>query len=394
MDKENWVFIPIRPHLSPKENTMLKLFAVFAAALALAHISQHNTRAARAAGERYSPWSDWAFVALVVLLSLFSGLRTQYNDTQNYIAGFNRAQELSQWVAEPDHWNPFKNPLFGFYQSLLKTLFHNSQMLIMLSAVFTQVCFLRFFKRYSQNFTFSIFIYFTLGTYLFTLAAMKQVLGMAIVTLAFPYLEKKKWLPYYLIVAVAMLVHTYAMAFAILPLLRVKPWSLFTFLFLAVTVAVMLNFESAITAFMEQANDLGKTLADYEVFDDHTINLFRLAVYAVPPLLSLIFARWVLAGTGKMENVLIHMSIVSLAFMILGTQAGANMFGRMANYFELGTICCLPTMLKKTFDKPSYRLISAIACLCFMGFFLYANVFGGDFSQSYQSISIWQFLFS
>lgn len=373
---------------------MLKLFAVFAASMVLAYLSDRNTRAVRAAGHRYSVWGDRAYIALVVVLTLFAGLRTSYNDTGNYINGFRTAATLSEFVSDPENLNPFKNPLFYLYQSALKTWVDDSQLLIFTTAMFSQICFLRFFKRYSENFVFSIFIYFTLGTFVFSLAAIKQVVAMAMLTLAFPCLEKKQWVRYYILVGMAMLVHTYAIAFAVLPLFRTKPWSLFTFVFIGVTAAVMMNFESAITAFMEQANELGKTLAEYEVFADATVNIFRLAVYAVPPLISLIFQRWVLHGNSKMENILIHMSIISLAFMTMGTQAGANMFGRMGNYFELGTICCLPVMLKKTFNDRSYRFISAVACVCFMGFFVYANAINMDFGQVYQAISPWSFLSS
>jgi hypothetical protein len=216
---------------------------------------------------------------------------------------------------------------------------------------------------------------------------------MAIVTLAFPHLEKQKWIPYYLIVFIAMLVHTYAIAFAVLPLFQARPWRLFTYLFIAITAVLMMNFEEAITAFMEQANDLGKTLADYEVFDDHSINLFRLAVYAVPPAVSFLFQKMILRNSSRMDYILIHMSIISLAFMAMGTQAGANMFARMATYFELGTICILPMMLRKTFDERSYRMITIVACVCFMGFFVYANAISVDFGQEYQSTSLWQLLF-
>ena len=86
------------------------------------------------------------------------------------------------------------------------------------------------------------------------------------------------------------------------------------------------------------------------------------------------------------------MSIISLAFMAMGTQAGANMFGRMGNYFELGTICYLPTMLKKTFDVRSYRFASVVACVCFMGFFVYANAIHMDFGTQYQAITLMEFI--
>lgn len=365
---------------------MTKLLVVFAAALVLAYISEQNTKAALASGHRYSVRNDLAYILLAVVLVLFTGLRTNYNDTGNYITGFRKAPGLAEWFRNPDNLNPFKNPLFYLFQSLLKSYTSNAQWLIFISALITQLCFLRFFKRYSEHFFFSIFVYFTLGTFVFTLAAIKQVLGMAIVTLAFPYLEKKKLVPYYLIVIIAMLIHTYAIAFALLPLFRVRPWRMFTFLFVAVMVVLMMNFEEAITAFMEQANDLGKTLADYEIFDKNTINIFRLAVYAVPPVISFFFQKWIFAEKPKLGNVFTHMSIISLAFMIMGTQAGANMFARMAMYFELGTICILPGMLESIFEERSFRLVSAIAAVCFFGFFMYANAVAGDFGQDYRWI--------
>lgn len=367
---------------------MTKLLAVFAAALLLAYISEKNTRVTLASGQLYTVWKDWAFILLVVLLSLFTGLRTSYNDTWNYVNGYQTMPTLSGFFADPENLNPFTNPLFYFYESLLKTLGCDAQILILTTAAFTQGCFLLFFKRYAKQFTFSVFIYFTLGTFVFSLAAIKQVTAMAVLTLAFPYLERRKWGRYYLIVLIAMLLHTYAIAFLLLPLFRAKPWGLFTVLFVVLMAAVMMNFESTITAFMEQANDLGKTLAEYEVFDDNTINLFRVAVYAVPPVISLLFRRWVLCDSTKMDNVFIHMSIISFAFMMMGTQAGANMFARMGMYFELGTSCCLAQMIKKTFVEKSYRFIILVAAIGFMGFFTYANAINISFDDHYNAVGI------
>jgi hypothetical protein len=371
---------------------MTYLLPILIAAVLLAYASQKETERCAASGIAYKMNTDLAYILLVVILVLFAGLRTRYNDTENYIKGFQKTPVLWLFLSDPENLKPFTNPLFGLYESFLKLFTDDPQVMIFTTAAFSQVCFIRFFKRYSENFAFSVFLYITLGTFVFSLAAIKQVLAMAVLSLAFPCLQKKQFGRYYLLVVVAMLLHTYALAFALLPMFRGRPWSLFTFGFLAITAVVLLNFEDAITAFMDQANELGKTIADYEVFEDATINVFRLAVYAVPPLISFAFQRWVLKNNKPIDNILIHMSIISLGFMILGTQSGANMFGRMGNYFELGTICCLPQMLNKTFEKRSFRLISSLACLGFIGFFVYANAVKLDFDQQYRAIGLWQFL--
>ena len=249
-------------------------------------------------------------------------------------------------------------------------------------------------KIISFSFIYGIFLFFTLGTYVFTLAAMKQVVAMAVLMVAVPYLEKKQWVRYYTLVVIAALFHTYAIAFAVLPLFFRRPWKLFTFVFVGVVAVLMMNFETAITAFMDQANDLGKTLAEYEIFDNHSVNTFRLLVYAVTPLISLIFQKWVFYNSSQRENMLVHMSIISLAFMSMGTQSGANMFGRMATYFELGIICCLPWMLKKIFNRSSFRLVAVAAIVCFLGYFTYANGIANNFGRDYSSISLLSFLMS
>lgn len=371
---------------------MTKLLVVFAVSLVLAYISEQNTKAARAAGYRYSVWNDWAYLLLLAVLILFAGLRTQYNDTWNYLHIYKSAPTLTAFVEESENLNIFKNPLFYAFQSLLKTCGFDGQMLVFLSSVITQICFVGFIKRYSKDFAFSIFLYFTLGTYVLTLAALKQVLGMSLAMLAFPYLEKKEYGKYYFFVFLAMLTHTYALVFAVLPLFRVRPWKAFTFGFVTVVLILMLNFEEAITAFMEQANDLGKTLTEEEVFHDATINVFRLAVYAVPPMISFVFQKWVFADSKPQDHALVHMGIISFAFMCMGTQAGANMFGRMGNYLEMGIICSLPWMLRQVFNVRSYRLISVIACVCFMGFFFYANAINIQFDAHYKAMTLWKFL--
>lgn len=373
---------------------MIKITILMVLCLIFAQASEKHTRQCQARGLPYYARNDGALWLLILALSLFSGLRTSYNDTWNYISDFRSDPGVAGFLADPENLNPFKNPLFYFYQSILKDLTGNPQHLIFTTSVFSQVCFVRFFKHYSQNFTFTVFLYFTLGTFSFTLAAMKQVVAMSVLTLAFPALQQRRWGRYYLLVVIAMLFHTYAIAFAVLPLFTQRPWSVFTYLFVSAMVVLMMNFEQVITEFMEQANDLGKTLADYELFDSHTINVFRLFVYAVPPIISFVFQRWIIPESTRTNNILIHMSIISLAFMSMGTQSGANMFGRMSTYFELGTLCCLPDMMAATFEQRSHNLVRGLAIAGFLGFFIYANAINSSFDDGYRAISIFELVFS
>lgn len=373
---------------------MLKLYILLAVVVWLAMQSQKNTQARLDAGmqtfraRRVDGWCILLFLALLYV----AGLRTAFNDTQNYISSFLSMSLPSEWWANPENRNIFHNPAFYFLESWLRSITDNAQIFIFLTAAFTEFSLVRFFKKHAENFPFSMFVFVTLGTFCFTLAAIKQCLAMAILTYAVSALKDKKWLRYYLLVFLAMLFHTYALAFVFLPLFRAKPWSWFTYLFVLALVVVMLNFEATISSFLDFAGEQGKEIAEYEVFDDHGTNIFRVLVYAVVPVMSLVYRKKLFETSTPEEHILVHMSIISLAFMILGTAAGANMFGRMANYFELGTICCLPWMLRSCFQGKQYKLICIAAVVCFLAYFTYAYGINQPFEQNYSATTIWALL--
>lgn len=373
---------------------MLRLFILLALVTALALQSQRNTEARLAAGHRTLTarrMDGWCVLIFLALLYV-AGLRTAYNDTYYYMSSFENAASFSEWWSDADNRSIFHNPAFYAFRSWLRGLTDDPQVMIFLTAAFTEFSMVRFLKKHAESFPFSVFLFLTLGTYIFTMAAIKQCLAMAVLTWAIDALRDKKWLRYYVLVFVAMLFHTYALVFALLPLFRMKPWSWFTYVFVLALVLVMLNFETTITAFLDFAGEQGKNIEEYEVFDDQSMNAWRVAVYAVPPLISFVFQRRLFADSTPEENTLAHMSIISLAFMILGTVQGANMFGRMGNYFELGTLCSLPWMLRKAFRGKYYDLIRLAAVAGFLAFFYYAWGIHTPFDTAYQATTLWAFL--
>ena len=76
-------------------------------------------------GHRYSVWQDPAYLALVTVLVLYAGLRKDYNDTVNYIRGFNQAPSLLEYLQSDEKRNVFQNPLFYLFQSALKVVTNN-----------------------------------------------------------------------------------------------------------------------------------------------------------------------------------------------------------------------------------------------------------------------------
>ena len=65
------------------------------------------------------------------------------------------------------------------------------------------------------------------------------------------------------------------------------------------------------------------------------------------------------------------------------------MFGRCANYFEIGVICSLPWVVRQLFTRQSVTILLTTAALCFCGFYLYDN---NGFNYNYSKKGIVQFI--
>lgn len=366
---------------------MLNLILVMAASVFFAYCSEWT--GSRSLKGRPVRWNVW-LVLMTVVMTMFSGLRTGYNDTAAYISGFLNADSVAVFLASLDNLNILHNPLFYFVTSVFRGLTDNYHIYLMAFAVLNTVLFVRFLRRYAAegNLAFTVYLYFTIGVFTFSMAALKQITASALLTLAIPALVEKKWARYFVIVIVAGLIHTYAFIFLFLPFLTGKPWGWKSILLLLATVWVMLTFESTIGSVLEYADSMGKHVAEYEVFDGNQMNPFRVAVFAVVPAAAWMFRSYLEPELDREKCIMLNMSIISLMFMLLASMNGANMFGRLARYFVLGSVVALPWIIDSVFNKRSAQLLKNIAAICYFAFFLYDNQ---QFSQYYQSIPIWEF---
>ena len=338
--------------------------------------------------------SDIFVIIVIFWLSAFSFLRTSYNDTANYISTFNSAQTVAEGIANGTFTDWTGNPWSMLYRSLMRELTDNYHIYFLIPAVLSSFAAVKLFKRYSVNPAFSLLIFFSLGTYIMYMAALKQCLAIFFLLLALPYALDKKYIRFYLLVFVAIFFHTHAFMFAIVPLLLEKPWGKVTWALLGATIFAMLTYDYTLGAFMEYAQSIGALVDEGELFDGHSINVLRVLVYWIPALLALIFRRRLFTDSTKEENLFVNMSIVSAFILTLGLVQAANLFARMAGYFEIATAIALPWIIKKLFTKQSAQLVTILACILYFGYFMFEFTVSKDFGSDYSAISLWQFITS
>lgn len=366
---------------------MLKLFLVVLWVFVMAHVV---TRYRMQLQGIQKPLNLFNILLMLPLIGLL-GLRTAYNDTGAYIEGFRHAPNLSEFFADPESFELLGNPLFDLYTSAIRTVTDNYHIYFMIAAIFVVVLMVTFLYRLSEpdTYTLTIFTYLTLGTYFFALAAMKQTIAMAVLCHSVLALRERKYPRFTVLVLLAGLFHTYAWCFFVLLLLTGKPWRLRTFAVVAVTIFVMLTFNNSISSLLEYADEIGKGASEEMVFSGEGMSILRVAVYGIVPVTSLIFRRILEPQMERKHYIMLHMSIISFMFMLLASINGANMFGRMARYFEVGTIYMFPWIIRHLFDKKSQSIIVPAYVGAFGIFAAYQYI---GFDSVYQSISLPQFL--
>ena len=339
---------------------------------------------------RTKPLNTFNILLMLPLIGLL-GLRTSYNDTSVYIQGFLNAPKISEFFADPENLDLLSNPLFNLYTSIIRTITDNYHIYLMIAGIFVVIMMTTFFYRISEGDTYAltIYTYLTLGTYFFALAAMKQTIAMAVLCHSVLALRDRKNVRFVVLVLIAGLLHTYAWCFLVLLLLMGSPWNVRTLLVIVATIAIMLTFRDTISQILEYADAIGKSASEEMVFSGEGMNLFRVAVYSIVPIIALASKRILEPQMERKHCIMLHMSIISFMFMLLASVDGANMFGRMARYFEVGTIYMFPWIIRHLFNQRSQKAIAVAYVGAFGMFAAYQYM---DFDSWYSSIALMDFL--
>lgn len=233
--------------------------------------------------------ADIFMIAVIVWMTCFSFLRTSYNDTGNYISSFTQSETIADYFARSGLLDWTGNPLSELYRDIVRDITSNYHIYFSFPAFLSSFAVVKLFKRYSINPAFSLLIFFSIGTYVMYIAALKQCFAMFFLLLAMPYAIDKKYIRFYLLIFIAILFHTHAFMFMILPLLFGRPWGKVTWIGLGVVLFAMATYDRTLGAFMNYAQSIGALVAETELFDGHQINLLRVVVYWVPSILALVF---------------------------------------------------------------------------------------------------------
>ncbi len=358
----------------------LLLFVCWGVASLLPRTAQQWSQI-KAKGE--NNWCRLLFFALLFIMVCFAGLRTKMNDTATYFISFQ---------TQPDSFRAIKNldlalganPGFVLYQVLLRSLgFLTASEFIFITSFFVVSSYILFLRKYSEDFGLSIYLLIAMAVYAFAMGAVKQTLAMAIGIWAVDAVVRKKYILYIILVLLACTIHPYVLIFLIVPVFSKTVWSKQTVLIVLLTVVA----GSVFGGFVDRILSIGAAIGDEYNREDFTgagVNLFRLLSYLVIPTLSLLCRKRLKSVDRREVSLFLNLSVVSACFMLLAFFGGANMFGRMASYFDLFNCLALPIVLYYGMSKDNAKVIKTVAIACYAVFyFTYYSKYSAAWNADY-----------
>lgn len=329
------------------------------------------------------------WIAIFLTLALFIGLRKYYNDTSVYISIYRQSQTI------PEVFSSFSkklgdNPGFVLLNSLLKTFDISHHGFLLFYSGFSVAVFLYFIKRYSNNVLLSLFLFFSTNTYLISAAAVKQSMAIAIALFGIKFAIDRKWLYYFIVLFLAATFHPYVLVFALVPFLLFKPWSRGTYILIAGTLIAGFMLEALLGTIIDMTSMIGDSYSEEDLIGDG-INVFRVLVSNAPLLLTFVYRNYIFNDSTRANHLMINLSMLNGAVMFVGMFGTAIYFSRLASYFTVSQCIALPWILSKLPHKHR-RFFMFFMIVGYVGFFLYANVLVNSFGNSFDRITVWEYV--
>ena len=370
---------------------MSKLLPVFIFSLIMAYLSDKRALIDfnKFGDKIYRHKEKIFYILLAAVAAVYVGLRTSYNDTETYrysyelmSAGINNILDLDLSLGA--------NPGFNILNTVLKTIGFSAQDFLMIYALITVGIYFWFVRKYSDNIWLSVFLFFAMGCYTFTMAAIKQCVAVAFCLVGIDRLLREKKLSFVFWILLASTFHPYSLMYLIAPFLMFKAWTSKTYILLAIFGLIGLGMQPLLGTVVDITTMLGEEY-DAATFTGEGINIFRLAVVWVPVIVSFFVRKYLREANTKKDNLILNLTILNAEIMFIGLFGTANYFGRLANYFLIFQALCLPHLFNG-FTASSKKLITFLCVFCFLLYFYYANVINQYFDNGFYSISFLSYI--
>jgi transmembrane protein EpsG len=301
--------------------------------------------------------------AAALVIALVAGLRSNIGDTYLYMHGYTVNEHTWQSLAGG------KDIGFGMLQMLLKQFTPDPQILVLTTAVITNLLIMAVVYKYTRLYGLSVYLYITTGTFTISMNGIRQFLTASIVFACTGFLLQGKWKPYMALVAVASLFHQSALIMIpIYFIVRREAWTKTTFMLLGVAVGFILGFNQFSELLFSAIKDT--QYGHYQVFAEGGASYIRAIVWMIPLVIAY-FSREKLRAIFPKSDIFVNLSLVGAVIMLISTQNW--IFARMAIYFNLYQLILIAWLIK-VFRQKDQKLVYLAVLVFYFVFYFYESV--------------------
>jgi transmembrane protein EpsG len=320
------------------------------------------------------PNKFFIFISMSSLV-LVAGLRNNIGDTPLYMHSYRLIEDssLKNIRFEGD---------FGFniLQNLLHGISKDPQLLIFVTALFTNTLIVWVLSQYSRMIEISLYVYITIGMFTVSMNGIRQYLAAAIIFTTTKYILNGDWKRFVIIVLFASTIHKTALI--LLPIyfiVRREAWTKATFSFLFFGVIIALGygqFSSALFSVIESTQ-----YGHYQNFSEGGANILRVAVSGVP-LIFAYLGREKLRELWPKSDYIVNLTLLGFIFMVISTQNW--IFARFNIYFGLFSLI-LTSWVLHLFVESNRRFIYLCLLIFYLIYFYFESVIalGLDYRSNY-----------
>lgn len=317
--------------------------------------------------------------AILVFLPLiyYAGVRRSIGDTETYRYGFNTQMPSSILQLSAYMKTVTKDRAFYFMSALIKCFItQDAKVYFLILAALQGLILVHFFRKYSEDYAFSVFVFFTSADYLsWMYNGVRQFTAVTITLLAADFIFRKKYVPAVIIIVIASLFHQSALIMLpIIFLVQGKAWSRRSLLSIFAAVLI-LAFTGRFTTLLD--NMLADTqyqnvVSDWQAFADTGTSSLRVLVYSVPTLLSFVGLPFIRGEDDPVLNVSCNMAIMTTSLYLVSMVTSGIFIGRLPIYCSLYSMgILLPWEIGHVFSEDSGAALRVTAVLAFLFFFYY-----------------------
>lgn len=316
----------------------------------------------------------FAWIAVAPLIFMVMNRPYGFGDTSGYVSYFrgmpDNFSELLTFVKTLK-----KDPGFYAGSALVRVIIGNHDRGYLLIIAVIQIgCLIAFFRKYSVDYVFSMFLFIASTDYLtWMFNGIRQFTAVAFCILAVSCLYQRKYLMTILLLLIASTMHQSALL--MIPLVVIaqgKAWNWKTFFFMF-TAILAFSFVEGFTTLMDNAlssTQYVNVVSDYTAWKDDGTNPIRALIYSVPAIISFFYRERIWQEQDRVLNFCVNMSIMTMGLYIVSVATSGLFLGRLPIYASLFSFVLLPWEIENCFSYGNKQIIKRLAIVMYVAYYL------------------------